>query len=67
MIYCQEQFDVVNYATFRWMTCGFMWLATLQFELKQQKCIRMGKTIFKIWVGGGGGGISSDIRLEIMF
>ena len=33
------------------MTCGFMRLATLQFELKLQKCIRMGITIFKISFG----------------
>ena len=30
------------------MTCGFMRLATLQFETKMQKCSRMGMTIFKI-------------------
>ena len=41
-----------------------MWLATLQFELKLQKCIRIGITIFKIFIWGG---ISSDILLEIMF
>ena len=40
------------------MTCGFMQLATLQFEWKLQKCIRMGITIFKIFIWGG---ISSDI------
>ena len=41
-----------------------MRLATLQFELKLQKCIRMGITIFKslIW-----GGVSLDIRSEIFF
>ena len=46
------------------MTCGFMWLATLQFELKLQKCIRMGITIFKIFIWGD---ISSDIPSEIMY
>ena len=38
--------------------------ATLQFETRLQKCIRIGITIFKIFIWGG---ISSDIRLEIMF
>ena len=33
------------------MTCGFMRLATLQFERKLQKCIRMGINIFKISFG----------------
>ena len=44
--------------------CGFIRLATLQFELKLQKCIRIGITIFKIFIWGG---ISSHIRSEIMF
>ena len=61
-IYCRKSFDVINYATIRWMTFGFMRLATLQFELKLQKCIIMGKAIFKIFVWGG---ISSDIGSEI--
>ena len=46
------------------MTCGFMQLATLQFEKRLQKCIRIDITIFKIFIGwgeGGGEGISSDI------
>ena len=30
------------------MMCGFMQLATLQFERKLQKCIRMGITILKL-------------------
>ena len=51
VIYCRKQFDVINYVTFRWMMCGFMQLATLQFERKLQKCIRMGITIFKISFG----------------
>ena len=63
-IYCRKQFDVINYVTFRWMTCGIMLFATLQFETKLQKYIRMGITIFKIYIWGG---ISSDIRSEIMF
>ena len=41
-----------------------MRLATLQFEMKLQKCIRMGITIFKIFIWGG---ITSDIRSEITF
>ena len=41
-----------------------MQLATLQFELKLQKYIRMGITIFKIFIWGG---ISSDKGLEIRF
>ena len=36
------QFDVINHATYCWITYGFMRLATLQFETKLQKCIRMG-------------------------
>ena len=46
------------------MTCDFMWCAMLQFETKLQNCIRMGKTMFKIFIWGG---ISSDIRSEITF
>ena len=41
-----------------------MQLATLQFETRLQKCIRMGITIFKIFVCGG---ILLDIRSEITF
>ena len=40
-----------------------MRLATLQFESKLLKCIRMGINIFKIFIWGG---ILSDICLEIM-
>ena len=51
-IYSQKLYDLINYVTFCWMTCGFMRLATLQFETKLQKCIRMGITlIFKISFG----------------
>ena len=32
------------------MMCSFMRLGTLQFETKVQKCIRMGITIFKIFI-----------------
>ena len=39
------------------MTCHIMQHATLQFETKLQKCIRMGITIFKVFIWGG---ISSD-------
>ena len=63
-IYGRKKFDVINYVTFRRMTCGFVRLATLQFETKLQKCIRMGISIFKFLIWGG---ISSDIRLEITF
>ena len=59
-----NSFDAINYVTFRWMTCGFIRLATLLFETKLQKCIRMGITILKIFIWSD---ISSDIRLEIMF
>ena len=41
-----------------------MRLATLQFETKLQKYMRMGITIFKISIWGG---VSSDIRSEITF
>ena len=57
-IYCRKYFDVINYVTFHWMACGFMRLATLYFELKLLKCIRMGITIFNNFILGG---ISSDI------
>ena len=60
--YCRKQFDVFNYVAFCWMTCCFMRLARLQFEMKLQKCIRMGITIFKIFIWGG---IFSDIGSEI--
>ena len=63
-IYCRKMFDITNNVTFRWMTCGFMQLAMLQFETKLQKCIRMGITIFKIFIWGG---ILSDIHSEITF
>ena len=62
VIYCRKHFDFINYATFRWMMCGFMGLATLQFETNLQKCIRMGITIFKLFIWGA---ISSDIGSEI--
>ena len=31
--YCQKYFDVNNYATFHWMTCGFKRIAILQFKI----------------------------------
>ena len=34
-------------------TCSFLRLATLQFEMRLQKYIRMGITIFKIFIWGG--------------
>ena len=62
-IYCGKFFDVINHATFSLMTYCLMRLSTLQFEMKLQKCIRMGITIFKIFNLGG---ILSDILLKIM-
>ena len=53
-----------KYVTFLWMTCSFIWLATLQFETNMQKYIRMGITIFKIFISRG---ISLDIKSYIMF
>ena len=44
------------------MTFGITRLATLKFETKLQKCIRMGITIFKKFIWGG---ISSDIRSRV--
>ena len=41
-----------------------MQLATLKFESRLQKCIRIGITIFKIFIWGG---ILSDICSEITF
>ena len=63
-IYYRKQFDVVNYVTFRWMTCSIMRPAMPQFERKLQKCIRMGITIFKIFIWGH---ISSEICSGITF
>ena len=63
-IYCRKQFDIINYVKFHLVTCGIMRLAPLQFETKLQKCIRMGITIFKIFLSGG---ISSDMLSEITF
>ena len=63
-LYCRKLFDVIYYVTFRWMICGFMWFAMLQFEMKLQKCIRMGITISKIFFWGG---ISLGLRSEITF
>ena len=39
-----------------------MWLARLQFGTKLQRCIRMGITIFKVFIWGG---ISLNIHSEI--
>ena len=41
-----------------------MRLATFLFETKLKKCIRIGITIFKVFIWGG---ISPDIRSEITF
>ena len=46
------------------MMCGSMRLATLQFEVKLQKCITMWITIFNIFIREG---ILSDIHSEISF
>ena len=46
------------------MTCVFVQLATLKFNPRQQICIRMGITIFKIFIWGG---ISSDMRSQNCF
>ena len=35
------------------MTCGIMRLATLQFVMKLQKCIRIGITILNFFIWGG--------------
>ena len=54
MIYCRNQFDVINYATFHRISLNdvrMMRLATLQFEKKQPNGIIMGITIFKISFG----------------
>ena len=59
-----KQFDVINYVTYHWKTCGDLLLATLQFETKLQKCIRKGIIIFNILIWGG---ISPDICAEITF
>ena len=50
--------------TYRWMMRSFLQLVTLQLGTKLQKCIRMGITVFKIFIKVG---ISSDIRSEITF
>ena len=64
-ISCDIQSEsLTSFITFSWMMCSFMRLAMLQFEKRLQKCIRMGITIFKIFIWGG---ISSNIRLEITF
>ena len=62
VIYCQKYFDVINYVTYCWMMCSFMWLSSLQFETKLQICIIMGINTYKIFISGG---ISSDLRSEI--
>ena len=46
VIYCQKQFDVINYVTFHWMTFRIMQFAILQCETKLQKCIRIEINIF---------------------
>ena len=65
-IYCLKLFDIFNYITLRWVTYGFMWLATLQFETRLQKCIRMEITIFNFFILVGTC-ISSDMRSEIKY
>ena len=41
-IYCQKQFDVINHVTYHRMTCGFMRLANLKFEMKLQNALELG-------------------------
>ena len=41
-IYRRNQFDVMNYVTFRWMTCGFIRLVTHKFERKYRSALEMG-------------------------
>ena len=55
---------IINYVIFRSVVVGFKQLATLEFETKQQKCIRKGITILRILVWRG---IALDIHSEIMF
>ena len=40
-------YSLTSLVTFLWMTCGIMRLATLQFERKLQKCIRIGIAILE--------------------
>ena len=61
-LYCMKQFEVINYVTYCWMTCGVLLLLTHKFETKLKKCIRKGIIIFKIFIWGG---ISSNICAEI--
>ena len=42
--------NICDYITFCWLMCGFMRLATPQFEPRLQKGIRMGIVIFKIFI-----------------
>ena len=46
----------------RHISLGDVRLAMLQFQIKLQECIRMGITIFTIFIWGG---ILSDIQSEI--
>ena len=46
----RNSFAIINYVTFCWVTCDFMNLASLQFETKLQKGIRMGINVFKIFI-----------------
>ena len=43
-IFCQKYFDVINYVTFSWMTCGLQ-LSKLKWN-KVQKCFRMRINIY---------------------
>ena len=57
-----QQFDVINLLC--QISLDEVQLATLKFETKLKKCIRMGITVFKIFIWGG---IPSDIRSEMTF
>ena len=63
-MYCRKHFDVNNYVTFCWTTCGSMRPATLQFETKLRMYIRIRITVLNIFIWGG---ISWDMRSEITF
>ena len=47
-----EIIDVINCVTFLWMSQGFIRLATLKFETKLQKCIRIQNFHFGRYIVG---------------
>ena len=38
MVFCRKEVDIIDYVTFRWMTCGFMQLARI-FMLKETNSV----------------------------